>query len=862
MIWHSASSQDVLKSLEVDANSGLANGVVDDRLQVYGQNTISRTRKISLLKRFLAQFKSKTVIFLIVISLISFVVSTIYSIENSISSLLIIAILVFNAFVSAFHLFSCDNALSDIENATNPTVKVLRDGIIKNITSAQLVPGDIILLEEGDYITADARLIESYELRINESALTGEEVPVEKDAGDILEDIVPFEKRSNMVYSGTTVIHGSAKAVVVATALNTETGKTTTIIEQQGGKKLPIESEIDVIGKVVNTVILVVCILVFIFSMLQNFTSSQPFVLITLNSVLSSLALAVATMPKGLPAIAIIVIAIGTQRILKDKIVIKQTNALETIGKTNVICSDKTGIFTHKDMTLVKVFDGKNIVELGTDLLDENSSLVLKLGAVCSTLQNDATEDAIKQACMRYNSMSESDIKNLMPKISEISFDSVRKSMSVITMINERPFAIVKGAPEVIIPKCNNCKVQEFLKLNEDLANEAYRVVALAMRPLNEIPANPQAEEIETNLTFVGLLVLVEPFRNSIIKDIEVCNKAGIKTIMVTGDNLLTAKAVAKKMGLLTDDAEAITGAQLSLMSDEELAQNINNYRLFARILPEDKVRIVKAWQSNGKVVTITGDSLQDAEALSLADVGCAIGKYGTDVAKGNADIIILNNSFGSIVRALKESRGLFCNIKKAVYYLCSCNIAELLLIFIGSFIFKTPILASVQLLLINLLTDCAPAISFSMEKAEDSVMEHKSFSSVSKILNLKMVVLILIQSLFIAIISLISYIIGYDSSVAVASTMAFVTLGISQGLHCFNCKLEDSIFNKKVFSNSFMNKSIFVTLFITVFLAVTPIGFVFGLTILNNIQLLIASLLAFLIVPLSELFKYIKKKI
>lgn len=861
MIWHSTSAQEVLNGLDVDLNSGLANGVVDDRLQIYGQNIIAKTEKVSLFRRFLEQFKRKTVISLIIVALISFAVSLVYSNQNSVSALLLLLVLIFNAFISAFHLHNCDSALSDIENATNPTVRVLRDGIIKNLSSAELVPGDIILLEEGDYVSADARLIESYELRLNESAITGEEIPVEKDANVILEDIVSFEKRSNMVYSGTTVVHGTAKAVVVATALNTEMGKTTAIIHQNGGKKLPIQSEIDIIGKVVNIAILLICGLVFVITMAQNFTSNAPFAITTLNAILNALALAVAAIPEGLPAIAIIVIALGTQRILQDKIVIKHSAALETIGKTNVICSDKTGIFTHKDMVLSKVFDGKKIIDLGTDPLDESTSLVLKLAAVCSTLQNDATETTIKEACMRYNSMSKSDISNLMPKIAEIPFDSVRKSMTVITMINERPFAIVKGAPEVVIPKCNNSNASEILKLNDDLANDAYRIVCIAMRPLTEIPANPQADEIESNLTFVGLLALVEPLRSSVSQDIKLCNQAGIKTVMITGDNPLTAKAIAKRIGLLTDDSEAITGAELSEMTDEQLAENIDKYCLFARVSPDDKLRIVNAWQSRNMVVTITGDSLQDAEALSLADVGCAIGKYGTDVARGNADIIIFNNSFGSIVRALKESRGFFSNIKKAVYYLCSCNFAELILIFLGVCIFKSPILAAVQLLLINLLTDCAPAISFSMEKAENTVMKRKSFRRVSKILDLKSVVSLMVQSLFIAAITLISYAIGVKTSTVVASTMAFSTLGIAQALHCFNSKFEGTIFNKQIFSNSFMNKAVFVTLFISVFLAVTPVGFIFGLTILNNAQLVIAFALAILVIPFCELLKFIKKK-
>lgn len=863
MIWHSASVDEVLQDLSVDSNVGLANGVAEERLDIYGKNELKNTEKLSLFKRFLLQFKSKTLICLIIVCLVSFVVSLLYSQPKPYTPLLLIGILLINAVISAFHLYSCDNTLDDIKTVSHPTVKVLRDGIEKVITADNLVRGDIIKLSEGDYVSADARLIESFELRCNQSALTGEEIPVEKEANVILDDIVSFENRSNMVFAGSTVIHGTAKAVVVATAEDTENGKTTVISEQIGSKKLPIEAELDTIGRFVNISILIVCALVFIISLIQNFNSTDvSFAVTSVNVLLNALALAVASMPMGLPAIATIVIAIGLGRILKDKIIIKENNAFETIGKTNVIIADKTGVFTHKEMILSKVFDGREVIDLEKDTLSEGASILLRLGAICSTLNNDATENAIKKACLKYNSMRESDLVNLMPKIDEIPFDSERKSMTVITMINERPFAIVKGAPEILVPKCVNCKSEEILKLNEELANEAYRNICIAMRPLDEIPAHLQAEEIEKELTFVGLMSLTEPIRKSISADIELCNKANIRIVMVTGDNLHTAKAVASEIGVLTDDSQAITGAELDEMTDEELVENIDKYRVFARVMPKDKLRIIKAWQSKKAVVTVTGDSMNDAESLASADVGCAIGQYGTDVAKGNADIIIHKNSFGSVVTAIKESRGFFGNIKKAVYYLCSCNIAELILMFFGVCIFGMPVLAAIQLLLINLLTDCAPAISFSMEKAENSVMKKRSFEKLRRVIDWKSLASLMIQSLIMAICALVSFAIGKSVSETVAMSMAFATIGIAQGIHCFNNKFEGTLFNKDILSNTFMNKSVFAVLFIITFLVFTPIGFNFGLTILSLGQFFTALGLALIILPVSELLKYLKTKI
>ena len=862
MIWHSSHIDDVLKQFNVNPDTGLTNSVVEDKIETYGKNEIKSAEKLTLFERFLQQLKSKTLISLIIVSFISFIIALVYKQPNPHTNLMLILVLLVTAFINAFYLYTCDNTFNDIKSVAHPKVKVLRDGTVKVITSDYLVTGDIILLSEGDFVSADARLIESVELRLNESALTGEEVPVEKEASVILDDIIPFENRSNMVFSGTTVVHGTAKAVVVAVGYETENGKTSYIQQQIGEKQMPIENEIDLVGKFVNGTVLVVCILTFIITLFQNISSELPFAITTLSLILNSLALAVAAIPKGLPAIATIVIATGLGRFLKEKIILKRINVFEMVGKTDVILADKTGLLTHKDMTLSKIYDGKRVMELGTDTLSDNAYILLKLGAVCSTLTNDSTEKTIKNACYEYNRISETDLLAMMPKLNTIPFDSTRKSMTVITMIHERPFAIVKGAPEIIIPKCNNCNTNQILAVNEELAQSGFRNICVAMRPLSAIPTNPNAESIENNLTFVGIFALKENVRKSAIKDIRLCNKANIKTIMVTGDNLSTAKVIAYQLGILTDESQAITGEELKYMTDEQLSLNIENYRVFARVTPADKLRIVKAWQRRKAIVTITGDRLKDAEALACADIGCAIGQYGTDVAKGNADIIILKNGFSSLVTTIKESRGFFSNIKKAVYYLCSCNLSELLLVFLSSCIFKIPALAAVQLLLVNLLTDSAPAISYSLEKAEDAVMNKKTFNKLRRLIDAKFFASVVLQSIVMATCSLFAFGIGNKVSHEVGMTMAFVTIGLSQGIHCFNNKFEGTIFTKELFSNSFMNKSVFCELFIVIFLAFTPIGFMFGFTILTLPQFLISLLLAIIILPICELFKFIKLKV
>lgn len=861
MIWHSTNAGDVLKELGVDDKKGLANSEAEMRLENYGGNIITKIEKPSYFKRFLSQLNNKIVIILIVVALISFAVSLMYKEVNSFSPLLIIGIVFINAAVSAYHIYSCDNAIENMKNATNPSVTVLRDGVLRNINSAALVPGDIIMLEQGDYISADARILESNELRCNEAQITGDEIPVEKNSNAVTEDIAAIEERSNMVFSGSSVAHGSAKAVVVATGLNTELGRTEAIMQQTGEEALPFENELDIVGKFVNAVILAVCFIVFIIGMIQNFSDGN-FASTTLKVLVNSIALAVAAIPEGLPAIATIVIATGIQRIIADNIKIKDSKALEFIGKTDIICSDKTGILTRNKMVLSKIYDGDKLTDAESEALEEKTVAVLKLASACSTLANDSTEAAIKNACLAYGSMSEKDIDAIFPKLTIIPFDSERKTMTVITMINEKPFAIVKGAAEIVLPKCVGCNTEEILKLNNELADEALRIVCIAMRQLETIPANPNPAEIETGLTFVGLLGLKDPPRDTIISDIEILNEAGVRTVMITGDNLITAKAVARRIGILKDGTTAVTGEELALMDDDTLKANISKYSVFARVSPSDKLRIVKAWQSNKKTVTVTGDSIQDADALAAADVGCAMGKFGADVAKGSADIVISNSRFESIVCAVRESRGLFDNIKKSLYYLLSCNFAEIITVLFGMIIFSGTPIAAVQFLWINLLTDCAPAISLSMEKAEPSVMKRKAGDSTRRLFDGSVLISIALQSIFIAAMTLIAFAVGRQSGTAVGMTMAFAVLGITQIFHCYNNKFSGTVFNKKILSNRFMNLSAIITLFIIVFLLFTPAGYVFGLEILTLKQFAVCLLLSLLILPFSELTKLLKSKI
>ena len=859
MIWHSSEIQDVLNQLSVTKETGLANAVALERLEVYGKNTTSVTDKTSLFSRFLSQLKSKVVYFLVSVAIISFIVSLIYNQSDFYFPLLIIAIVLLNAFISALHLHKCDEALDDIQNAANPDVCVIRDGNKKQIPSEMLVPGDIMLLSEGDYITADARIIEADAFRCNEAILSGEIIPVEKIADTVVEDIANATARKNMVFAGCSVVHGNATAVVVETGLCTEIGKQTDISRQTNSETLPITETLESSGNIINMVVLAFCVVTFIIGLLQNFNSDAPFATITLSALMNAVALGISAMPESLPAISTIVIALGIKRMIDDNIIIKNTKALEILGKTEVICVDKTGILTKNNMELGCVFDGEQLTNLGDDSLPEKSAGVLQLAVACSMLQNDSTEAAIENASIKYLSLSRDEVGNLFPRLSAIPFDSVRKTMTSINMISGRPVAIVKGAPEIVVSKCTLAEKDKVLKLCDDLAEKSYRVLCIALKPLDEVPSNPDPESIESGLTFVGLICLNDPPQSDTVEAINICNIAGIRTVMITGDNILTAKAIARRVGILTDESQAITGAELNKMSDEELARQVERYSVYARITPEDKIRIIRAWQSCGKIVTATGNGFEDADALSVADIGCTVGQFGADVAKGNADVIVKNKKFMTVVRAIRESRALFNNVKKAVSYLLACNFGEIAAYLFGMLIFGMPPLAAVQLLWINLLTDCTSVISLTVENSEIDVMHKKPLTLSGHLFSRNALLNIISDALVISVLTLIAFAIGGAQA---GTTMAFATLAMVQIFHSFNMKTQQSLIKADFKSNKFMNFSSVLVLFVSIFLVLTPSGFVFGLTILTAGQFFLSLLLAIFIIPISEVKKIAMRKI
>lgn len=867
MIWHSTDTENVLSEFDVSKDIGLINSIAETRLEKVGKNTITNIEKPSIKKHFLLQLKDKYVFILAVIAVFTSIVSLIYK-SDYLSPFLIIAIVVLNAFISAYQMYKSEIALNKIRSVASPVATVIREGIEKQIPSEDLVPGDIIIIKAGENIPADARLIETTNFSCNEYILSGSDIPVNKKAEVILDEITDAKDRTNMVFSGCLATLGTAKAVVVETGLNTEIGRSSTIDQQTGEYSLPIQERLDSTGKLINIFIFIVCAVIFAIQVILKF-GEVGFAAMTTTALLNSMALAVAAIPEGLPAISTIAVALGIERIIKDEIIIKKVSALEALGKTTVICSSKTGIITKNRMFVDRVFDGETSVNISDGELSEKHKTILRVAAGCSMLQNDSTESSIKQACIDYTGISHEELDNLFPRIGEIPFDSVRKIMTSINMIDGKPVAIVKGAPESMADKLSNIDSKIILEENDKMAADALRVVCVAIKPLNEVPINPTADEIENDLTFIGLIGIDDPPRTATIDAINVSDKAGIKTLMITGDNLTTAKAVARRVGILKDGTDAITGAELSKLSDEELKENINKYTVFARISPEDKLRIISALQANGEIVTVTGDDFDDVPALVNADIGCAIGKLGTDVARGHADIIIKNSYFDSIINAIKESRGLFANIQKSVAFLLSCNIAEVFLYLVSLLIFKRPIISAVELLWINLLTDCAPVLALATTSAEERVMDRCPASLKGRLFDVSGIIDIALQSLFIMITTIFAFYIGKSSvsfdtelSVKTGMTMAFTVLALTELFHAFNIRTTESIFLSKYKIKDFFILSSALILFIVLFLVLTPAGNVFGLCVLKPTLALISFALALTILPFCEILKIIKKRI
>lgn len=869
MVWHNSSVEDIQQSLNTDTVRGLTEQEAEKRLEKYGLNKLPQKRKKTFIEKMLAQFKDFMVIILLIAAAVSILTTIIAGEYDWIEPIVIISIVILNAILGVVQESKAEAALEALKNLSAPSAKVIRDGAVKTIKAENVVQGDIIVLEAGDFIPADARLFASASLRCEESALTGESLPVEKDCDSIIAQNAGIGDRLNMVHTGCTVTYGRGRAVVTGTGTDTEMGRIAQILSETEDSDTPLQIKLSHLGKTLGIAVLGLCAIIFVLGMLMADTA-VPLADRVLKLFMTTVSLAVSAVPEGLPAIVTIVLAIGVQRMVSKNAIIRRLPAVETLGSASVICSDKTGTLTQNRMTLVKVYDGENIVDLAKGN-PGGAEKPIVYGALCSDgnarnengkliLTGDPTETSIAAALLKYTDLSKDIIDGKYKRVGEIPFDSDRKLMTTINMVDGKPYAVVKGAPDILISRCVNFDSAAALEANSSMAKEALRVLGVAYKPLEEIPEKPEASQIEQGLTFIGLLGMIDPPRQEAAEAVKLCIKAGIRVIMITGDHIETAKAIAKQLKILNSGSGAIEGKDLSKLSDKELYDNIEKYTVYARVSPEDKIRIVQVWQKKGHVVAMTGDGVNDAPALKAADIGCAMGITGTDVAKGAAAMTLTDDNFATIVTAVKEGRGIYDNIKKAVHFLLSCNLGEVAAVFFAILLgWGTP-LSPIMLLWINLVTDSLPAIALGMEPIEKDIMDKKPRKKDESIFSGGLGISTVWQGLVIGILTLAAYYIGFTlDGQSYGSTMAFAVLAISQLVHAFNIRSKHSVFSAGLFSNKYMTGAFIISVLIMCAALFTPLHILFGIEILSITEWLTVAVLSIAPLAVCEAVKFIQ---
>ena len=863
MTPHNTSRDEVLKSLSTDSTKGLSSEQVESLRSEFGENKLSEKKKKSTFARFMDQFKDVMIIILIIAAIISFVVACVEkNPKEFFEPALIILIVILNAVMGVVQESKAEKALDALKGMSAPHARVIRNGEEKVIDAAELVPGEIIRLEAGDFVPADARLLHSVSLKSEESALTGESVPSEKDADETVEEKAPLGDRLNMVFSGCSVTYGTATAVVTATGMNTEMGKIAGLLNGEEESQTPLQKKLSQLGKYLGLVALAACAVIFVVGLLNDIAPLEIF--------MTAVSLAVSAIPEGLPAIVTIVLSIGVQRMVKKNALIRRLPAVETLGGASVICSDKTGTLTQNRMTLTRAYrDGEGEIEA---ISTENSATVRELltyAALCcdgsvvfgengeETHIGDPTETAIVLAAHK-NGAPKAEINEKYPRRAEIPFDSDRKLMTTVNDIDGKHVVIVKGAFDMMSVRCVAGDLDKAKQITEQMSSDALRVLAVAYKIVDEIPAAPTSEKLENGLTFMGLVGMIDPPRPEARDAVAVCRRAGIKPVMITGDHVVTASAIAKELGILEEGDRAITGAELDAMSEEELDACVESISVYARVSPENKIRIVKAWQRKGQIVSMTGDGVNDAPALKAADIGCAMGITGTDVAKGAADMTLTDDNFATIVDAVREGRGIYANIKKVVGFLLGTNIGEVITVFAAMLLWhKTPLL-SMQLLLINLATDSLPAIALGMDRKpkpkDEGIFAHG--------LGIRVV----LQGFMFAILTLIGFKVGevVTGTLEGGQTLAFMVLALSQIVQAFNMRSDHSLFKIGFFGNRTLNLAALASTALVALVMLTPIRRAFGLAILPPMLYLLGVgliLVPLVVIEISKLFGLIKHR-
>lgn len=862
MLFYAEKQELVIEELSTDTSKGLSKPQVADKRQQYGENKLLERKPKSNLQRFADQFKDTMILILIAAAIISFVVACMEgNAKEFFEPILILLIVVMNAFMGVMQESKAEKALNALKNLSAPHARVIRDGEEKVIDAIELVPGDIIRLEAGDFVPADARLLHSVSLKSEESALTGESVPSEKDAKASVNADSPLGDRSNMVFSGCSITYGTATAVVTTIGMETEMGRIANLLDAETDTQTPLQKKLTQLGKYLGVLALAACAIIFVVGIVNGIPALEIF--------MTAVSLAVSAIPEGLPAIVTVVLSIGVQRMVKKNAIIRRLPAVETLGSASIICSDKTGTLTQNRMTLVKAYlDSTGKLE---DINHENSAEVKKLlqyGALCcdgsvifqgSEEQHigDPTETAIVLAAHN-NGMPKDELNKESPRLAEIPFDSDRKLMTTVNHIHNKNLVIVKGAFDVMASRCITGNLKAAQSINDEMSANALRVLAIAYKEIDSIPENPTPEDLENNLTFMGLVGMIDPPRPEAKAAVATCRKAGIKPIMITGDHVVTASAIAKELGILSEGDHAITGAELDAMTDSQLDARVETITVYARVSPENKIRIVKAWQRKEQIVSMTGDGVNDAPALKAADIGCAMGITGTDVAKGAADMTLTDDNFATIVDAVQEGRSIYANIKKVVGFLLGTNIGEVITVFIAMILWHKSPLMSIQLLWINLVTDSLPAIALGMEPVEKDIMEQQPKPKNEGLFAHGYGLRIILQGVMFGILSLTAFKVGetMTGQLAGGQTMAFMVLALSQVIQAFNMRSEHSLFKIGVFSNHKLNLAVLVSILLVVIILFTPLSTAFGLMILSWQQYLIALCLILVPLPVMELSK------
>ncbi|SFR68970.1 calcium-translocating P-type ATPase, PMCA-type [Anaeromicropila populeti] len=827
--YHSLSKEETLQHLNSSASGGLTSAEAQKRLKTYGPNQLECAQKKSLLLRFFSQFTDFMIIILIAAAVISFVVSLLEGHADYVDPSIIFAIILLNAILGVLQEAKAEKSLEALKKMSAPNAFVLREGRQFSIPSKDLVPGDIIFLETGYFVPADARLLDSANLKIDESSLTGESHPVEKNCDCILAADTMLGDRNNLVPATGIVTYGRGKAVVTATGMNTEVGNIAKMILEDVTPDTPLQKRLAQTGKILGIAALFICIIIFILGTTQG----RP----VFDMFMTSVSLAVAAIPEGLPAIVTIMLSLGVQRMVKKNAVIRKLPAVETLGSATVICSDKTGTLTQNRMTVTALSSSTQFETPNSDF----ATFLLSLATLCNdsvvqikdkklSVMGEPTETALAMAAYDLG-INKTKLDLTSKRIFEIPFDSTRKRM---TTVHKNPYltsylsleetmdciSITKGAPDILINKCSYyCEngtikkltstiIHTITQLNLTMTQDALRVIAIAFKPLKVSAGTPKnwGNDLESSLVFVGLVGMIDPPRPEVKDAVFTCKRAGIKPVMITGDHISTACAIGKELHIISNNSQAISGQELNSMSDEELKNTIHKFGVFARVSPEHKVRIVKAFQNNGEIVAMTGDGVNDAPALKCADIGCAMGITGTDVAKNAADMILTDDNFATIVSAVSEGRGIYDNIRKSIHFLLSSNIGEIITIFIAILFGLQAPLVAVQLLWVNLVTDSLPAISLGMEPVEKDIMKRKPISPSKGIFSDGLFLKIIIEGMLIGSLSLLAYVTGIavlsERSLSLGRTMCFSVLSLSQLFHSFNMRSEHSLFTIGLFSN------------------------------------------------------------